>query len=763
MLSVPSLGPSATWTPIGPKPIVGGFAFIPYSGRLNSIAIHPTNPDIIYVGGAQGGVWKTTDGGATWVPLTDNQCSLAMGSVVLDPVNPDIVYAGTGEQNFSGDSYYGCGVLKSTNGGQSWVELGKNVFDLNFAPGGRRISRVVVDKFSANTANTIVFAATDAGLYRSADAGATWTQASDPIGAITDLVADPINGGVLYAANGDIGGSIRNGVFKTIDGGVTWTKSWTPPSNAGRINLAIAPSAPNTIYAAVHAANNGGANANSLLGIWATENGGSTWTQKRGTDADLCGQQCWYDMVIAVDPTNPLLVYFGGISLHKSTDGGATFANIGNSIHVDHHAFAFHPTTPTTIFAGSDGGIFKSTNAGATWTSLNTNLELTQFYAGVSVSPTSATTILGGTQDNGTLQWSGSGGWPMVVGADGGFTALDQLTGATAFAETQWTPNSGFSGPRRRDAGGGATQFIQKINGINTNDRALFIPPIAMDPLRPRIVFFGTLNLYRSANSGDQWTNIGAGLVAANGSIASIGVAASDTLTLYVGSNDGRLSYTHNLGATWTAATGIGTGPITDIAVDPRDSRIAIIVQSSFSAANAANKVFRTVDGGATWTNLTFDLPNIPVLAVVLEPGSRDITIGTDLGVFTLRNGTNSWVPVLHGLPNVAVYDLVFDAPRSRLIAATHGRGMFALDVTVTGLRGDVAGPSGTPPDGAIQALDAQAILAMVVGNTPPTGSQRYPNGDANCDGQVTALDALIVLRKAAGISDAGVCVGTVK
>jgi hypothetical protein len=351
----------------------------------------------------------------------------------------------------------------------------------------------------------------------------------------------------------------------------------------------------------------------------------------------------------------------------------------------------------------------------------------------------------------------------MVVGADGGFTALDQLTGTTAFAETQWTQNSGFSGPRRRDAGAGVTQFVPKVNGINLNDRALFIPPIAMDPLRPRIVFFGTLNLYRSANSGDQWTNIGSALVAANGSIASIGVAASDTLTLYVGSNDGRLSYTHNLGATWTAATGIGTGAITDIAVDPRDSRTAIVVQSSFTAANATNKVFRTVDGGATWTNLTFDLPNIPVLAVVLEPGSRDITIGTDLGVFTLRNGTTSWIPVLHGLPNVAVYDLVFDAPRSRLIAATHGRGMFALDVTVTGLRGDVAGASNTPPDGAVEALDAQVILAMVVGNTPPAGSQRYPNGDANCDGQVTALDALIVLRKAAGITDAGVCVGTVK
>jgi photosystem II stability/assembly factor-like uncharacterized protein len=760
-LSVPSLAPTTTWTAIGPKPILGGG--LPNSGRLNSIAIHPTDSNIIYIGGAQGGVWKTIDGGSTWVPLTDTQCSLAMGSVVLDPKNPDIVYVGTGEQNFSGDSYYGCGVLKSINGGQSWTEVGRSTIT-NSGARRPRISRVVVDKFTANTAGTLVFAATDAGLFRSIDAGATWTQTSEPTGAVTDIVADTTTEGVFYAANGDIGGASRNGVYKTIDGGVTWTKVWNPPANAGRFSLSISASTPGTIYAAVHSANNGGPGSNGLLGIWMTADAGVTWTQKHGIDQNLCANQCWYNIIIAVDPVNPSLVYFGGLSLHKSIDAGATFTNIGQSIHVDHHAFAFHPTTPTTIFAGSDGGIFKSTTAGASWESLNTNLELTQFYAGISVSPTSETTILGGTQDNGTLQWGGSGGWPMVVGGDGGYTALDQLTGSTAFAETQWTPNSGFSGPRRRDAGSGSSQFILRTTGINLGDRALFIPPLVMDPLRPRIVFFGTLHLYRSANSGDQWARIGTSLVAANGSISTIGVAPSDTLTLYAGSSDGRLSFTHDLGATWTTAEGLGACgsgcPITDVAVDPRDARTAIVVRSGFVAGT---KVFRTTDGGATWTNLSFDLPNVPVLAVVLEPGSRDVTIGTDLGVFTLRSGTTSWTPVLNGLPNVAVYDLVFDAARSRLIAATHGRGMFSLDVTVTGLRGDVAGPGNTPPDGQVTALDAQVILAMVVGNTPPAGAQRYPNGDANCDGQVTALDALIVLRKAAGLSDAGICVGTVK
>lgn len=770
MSSIQALPSTTMWTPLGPRPINSSGRS--NSGRLNSIAIHPADPNIIYVGGAQGGVWKTANGGTSWTPLTDAQCSLAMGSIALDPANPEIIYAGTGEQNFSGDSYYGCGVLKSVNGGQTWTELGRNVFDL--VNGGRRISRIVVDKVTANAANTIVFAATDNGLYRSTDAGATWAVIpgdSTATGAITDIVADTTTAGVFYAAIGDLSGPVRNGIWKTTNSGSSWSRvsnapfptpiSTNPTTNVGRINLGISGTSPARLYAAVEDAHNGGASDGSLLGIFVTDDGGSTWAQRNPSQQSaMCGggRQCWYDMVIAVDPTTPGTVFFGGFSLYKSTDGASSFIDIGTSIHVDHHGFAFHPTDRSIVFAGSDGGIFKSVNAGSTWTSLNTNLELTQFYAGISTSPTSATTILGGTQDNGTLQWAGTGTWSEVFGADGGFTALDQLTGATAFAETQWTAGSSFGGPRRRDPGG--SNFSLKVNGINTGDRGLFIPPIAMDPLRPRIVFFGTLNLYRSGNSGDLWTNIGASLVNGSGSIASIGVAASDTLTIYTGSSDGRLSYTNDMGATWSTAPGIAGSAVSDIAVDPRDARTAIAVQSGF---NASNKVWRTTNGGTSWTNLTLDLPNVPVLAVVLEPGSRDITIGTDLGVFTLRSGSNSWVPVLNGLPNVAVYDLVFDAPRSRLIAATHGRGMFSLDVTITALRGDVAGPGNTPPDGVLGVLDAQVILAMVVGNSPPAGSQRYPNGDANCDGQVTALDAMIVLRRVAGLSDPGVCVGTVK
>jgi hypothetical protein len=740
---------------------------------LNSIAIDPKNANVIYVGGAQGGVWKTVNGGTSWVPLTDAQCSLAMGSIAVDPVNTNIVYAGTGELNNSGDSYYGCGVLRSIDGGSNWTQLGATPFDTQ--TGGLKIAKLIVDVMSAgSTTSTVVLAASNGGLYRSTDSGVSWTRVL--VAITSDIVQDPNDPTIMYAAAGATGGTsggagtAPNGIYKSIDKGATWTiltgvaPNALPTTNVGRINLAVSTSPAGTVYAAIQDAFDPSATGKdgSLLGIFMSTDAGATWIKQAATTANgasMCGsgEQCWYDMVIAVDPTNAANVYFSGFSFYRSTNSAANFTDIGTSIHVDHHAITFDPTSPTTIYAGSDGGIFKTTNAQAatpSWTSLNTNLVLGQFYAGISTSPNDALLILGGTQDNGTLQAQSStaASWPSVLGGDGGFTAIDQITGQTAWAEVQWTQGSG-PGPFRRTSP--TSGFTNRSSGLGFSDRALFIPPLVMDPARPRIAYFGTFNLYRS-NNGGFWNLIGPSLVKSTGDISSIGVAASDSLTLYVGSSDGLVSYTHDGGTSWSQATGPSGAPITDVAVDPRDARSAIVTLSGFGATN---HVWRTVDGGASWTNVTFNLPNIPTLAVVLEPGSGDITIGTDLGVFTLRSGTQSWAPVLNGLPNVAVYDLVFDAPRSRLIAATHGRGMFSLDVTVKGLRGDVAGPSGAP-DGTVAALDAQAILAMVVGNAPPGGSVRYPNADANCDGQITAVDALVVLSRVANSNFSNGCVG---
>jgi photosystem II stability/assembly factor-like uncharacterized protein len=693
---------------------------------------------------------------------------LAMGSVAIDTTNTNVIYAGTGELNNSADSYYGCGILRSVDGGDTWTPLGQSIF--RTTTGGARISKIVIDASSHST----LLAATSFGLYRSLHAGTDWTPvltSSVSLGGdvASDVVQDPTNPAIMYAAQGNVFGGTTaqlNGIYKSIDHGATWVRinpagfpvCSSSTCNVGRINLAV--STDNTgkvsLFAAVEDANNGSTADGQLLGLFVTTDGGNSWTSRTASFAgsgSMCNTQCWYSMALAVDPRNPSIVYFGGLSLYRSTDGGATFSEIGSPIHVDQHAIAFDPTNSAIMYAGNDGGIFKTTNATSTqpfWTSLNTNLSLTQFYAGLSVSPIDSTVIVGGTQDNGTLQSNGTSNWPNVLGGDGGFTAMDQLAGTVTFAETQW-PASGSQGPWRRDPTGSG--FSHKTVGMNLNDRASFIPPMAMDPAHPRILFFGTQNLYRTSNSGDLWTMIGPNLIAATGVINAIGIAPSDTLTAYVGSTDARVSYTHDGGTTWIAAAGLPNAAVTDFAVDPRNALTAVVVFGGFLSSH----VWKTTDGGVSWSDLTLNLPNTPTLSVVLEPGSLDIDIGTDIGVFTLRNGSSSWSPVVNGLPNVAVYDLVFDTQRSRLIAATHGRGVFSLNVAPAPvLRGDIDG------NGRVEAIDAQIILASVVGLAMPAGAIRYPNGDANCDGQVSAADALLVLMKVAGLPTGGACVGTI-
>ncbi len=663
-----ALGPSITTTPwqqIGPERIP---LSIQSAGRLSAIAVHPANPSIIYIGAAQGGVWKTVDGGSSWTPLTDQQCSLAMGSIALDPVNPDIVYAGTGEQHFSGDSYYGCGVLRSADGGATWTRLEASVFTTS-APGpGARVSRVVIDPATAGTTtNTTVLVASDFGLYRSTNSGASWT--SVLTGTATDLVMDPTNSAVLYA------GIFADGVSKSIDGGVTWSALTTglPTAGVGRVNLAIAPSAPQTLYAAVH-----NTSGNGLSGIFKTTDGGNAWTQLSATNAG-CGAQCWYDMIIAVHPTNPDTVYFGGISLFRSTDGGTNFISIGGNIHVDQHFLTFDTQNPDIVYVGNDGGIYKSSDAGSTWSTLNTNLVITQFYPGVSLHPTDPNVAMGGTQDNGTVGFTGTADWDLLFGGDGGFTAIDLRDRTVRYTETQWTASAGFSGPRRSDGG----SFGLKTAGIDVSDRALFIPPLVMDRVDPQVLYFGTFRLYRTTDRAESWVPISSDLTT-GGSISAIAVSLSDPAVIYAGSSTGDLHVTMDGGGAWTAINAsLPNRFITDIALHEVDPRIALVTLSGFGSGH----VFKTTDAGASWLDVSANLPDVPVNAILIEPGTPSIVyIGTDLGTFVSTDGGSSWSPFNDGLPQVAVFDLAIMPNTGILLAATHGRGMFSrlVDIAVS-------------------------------------------------------------------------------
>ena len=323
---------ASAWKLIGPEPTSFLFGGYVTAGRVNAIAIDPRDSNTVYIGAAEGGVWKTKDGGITWTPLTDSQPSLAMGAIVLDPTNPDIVYAGTGEENFAVDNYYGAGILKSTDGGATWTNV--------VGPFLRRtISALAIHPSNGQ----ILLAATDAqGVFRSTDGGATWNSVLSGAAAIS-VCFDTSNHNSAYASLGDPHGSPANGVYHSTDSGLTWTAingtgtNTLPLTNAGRIELAVAPSNPSVLYAGLQ---NSGEDYGTSLGIFKSIDGGVSWRQLSSVSPDWCRKQCWYDMTIHVSPKDPNVVYAGGLQIMRSLDGGVTWTTLDanfSQVHVDQH------------------------------------------------------------------------------------------------------------------------------------------------------------------------------------------------------------------------------------------------------------------------------------------------------------------------------------------------------------------------------------------------------------------------------------------
>src|SRR5262245_31328335 len=422
-----------TWLELGPAPVDG---FGGATGRVSAIACSPTNANRVFVAGADGGVWRTTDGGATWTPLTDGMPTTAIGALAMDPTNENVLYAGTGEGNFANHSRYGLGVLKSTDGGASWQLLASATF------AGRCFSRIAVNPASPLTVYAAVtqaggFPALAAakghpgasgpkGAFKSVDGGVSWTQLSGGLPGLdaTDLAIDPVAPGTLYAAIGYPFGSAANGVYKSVDSGATWTKlaGGLPTGVVGRVSVAVAPSNRNRLYALfVNPADATGGGA-TTMGAFRSDNAGTTWVSiPVGSFQNTYG---WYLSVISVQPTNPDVAFFGGVSVQRTINAGTSFSNV-SALHPDNHALAWDASG--RLLCGDDGGVHRTANLGASWQVLNTGLGLIQFYAGLSTHPTDDNVIVGGTQDNGTNRRSGSSLlWETVLGGDGGWTQINQ-------------------------------------------------------------------------------------------------------------------------------------------------------------------------------------------------------------------------------------------------------------------------------------------------------------------------------------------------
>jgi|GEM_PF-852081 len=670
---VPPLVGTSNWVQLGPAAIPNGQTYggtrVLVSGRITAIAIHPTTPSTIYCGSAQGGVWKTTTAGAAWDAISDNELSLAIGALAIDPSNPQVIYAATGEGNFSGDSYYGNGVLKSTNGGTTWTMLATPTFT------GARFSRLAITP--GTTAR--LFAATTLGVYRSLNAGLAWTQMTNgiPTGMATDVCVDPTTPSTVYAA---VWGQ---GIFKTTNAQAAtpaWTKltSGVPASGTfTRVALGISQTAPQTVYALIaNVATSNPATSYSVNQFLKTVNGGATWTNIPLPGGNIGGQG-FYNLNVFVDLTTPNVVYLSGISVWKVV--GTAITNVGANIHPDNHAFAMHPTNPQILYAGSDGGIYVSTNGGVTWSdSINKGLCITQFEF-ISNHPTSDALVIGGTQDNGTEQFRNDAVFYHSDDGDGGYAAISQTGSPDNVLSTYY----GNSAKRSTQGGKFGTWFMVNSGIVGPG---LFYPPMEMDRTNSNNVAFGTDRINLDPAQGTSGWPTKVTLPGLGGNVCAIDYVNSSLI--YVGTTSGQV-YMARFSGTW-AATLISTGlpgvHINDIATVPGSPNTVVVIFGGFNIPH----VWRGAVAGstATWTNIdgagATGIPNIPCDALVIDPAAPNTYyVATDVAVYRSTAGGGTWSQFSTGLPNCAVFDLALQPTARVLRAATHGRGLWEKKLDV--------------------------------------------------------------------------------
>ncbi len=772
---------SGTWTPIGPFPIPNGQTVgvsTPVSGRTITIAVHPTNPEIAYVGTAQGGLYRTTNGGGTWTPLMDNTLSLAIGTVVIAPSNPEVVFVGTGEQSFSGDSFFGVGLYRIENASSALPTIigpiNRDVAN-NDVFSGRAIGEILVHPTDPN----IIFVGTTSGiggigpatpavlpnrgLFRSTNAmsaSPTFTKlAVTAIGVgenrnIVDLAMEPGNPNRIIAsvvgtaalATTPPTPADNGGLFLTnnaLDPTPTFTKTLDIAGNtstATRTELAINKVGGTvTVYAA---------SAFGTGSVYRSTDGGATWVLT--VDNNFCNPQCFYDICIDVDPTNASRVYLGGspaLPFGISTNGGASFASSSNGLHVDSHAIVVAPSNPQVIYFGSDGGIYRSNNAGATWTSLsNTTFSATQFMS-VAIHPTDPNFTIGGTQDNGTNMIRFDGTWRRTDFGDGGYAAIDQSSSATGVTMYHTYFNS--------NAAGGAVMgyaFSEDVNafenwsfrgcqiagtgnGITCSDSVLFYAPLETGPGSPNTVYYGTDRLYRSDNKGLVNVVMSQAPIEVNTAvtppagipISAIGIAPANDNIRLVGLRNGGLWGTTTGSPVLTNLDPSNVVPnvfVARAAIDPNNPNIAYVTLSAFGVTNVWKTTSLT---SSNWTPASGSganiLPQVPVNAFVIDPAdSNRLLAGTDIGVYSSDDGGANWTPVGTGLPRVAVFDMGITSER-KLRIATHGRGMWEIP-----LPGSITAPSNPIFGGLAQVIDPQQCDRLTLSWSPATSTN--PNAD---------------------------------
>lgn len=678
MKAVPLNGSSALpdWQLAGPTNI---------EGRITTVAIHPQNPQIVFAGTANGGVWRSTNFCQTWTSVFDNQNTSSIGAIAIDPSNASTVYCGTGEANSLRSYYPGTGIYKSTDGGNSWIHKG---LDSSYCFG-----RIAIDPVNTQTLYAAALGSTrrkndQRGIYKSSNGGNTWERklyVADSVGAV-DVVVDPSNPAKIIAAMWERQrredyikyGGRYSGIYISTNSGNNWAQPGGGfPSNdvnLGRISLDVCLSNPQVIYALT------AATSGSSRGLYKTTNGGTNWVQINASAAPS-SNYAWFNRICKVSPANPDKVFAGGLEMYLSNNGGTSLGTVATS-HVDQHAVDFALTNPDYIVVGNDGGIDYSTNGGTAWF-YSESLPVTQFYAG-DIDNSNPVTILGGTQDNGTIRTTGgTGSWNEIYGGDGFYCLVDYTNPQNVYAASQ---NGGLG----RSVNGGQS-FSSGTSGLDltyTN----WMTPYVMDKNNPQILYCGTYKIHKTTNGMQSWTAISPDLanrhVANLGTITTVDVSRSNPNVIYCGTDDANVWVTTNGGTNWTKINGgLPYRWITRVAIHPDSANVCYVTLSGYKVDSTGSHIFRTTNFGASWTSIRGNLPDAPVNDVVIDPANTStLYIGTDITVMYSTNLGAEWFILGNGIPsNVPCHDLTLHNPSRSLVVWTHGRSAYRTILPLTG------------------------------------------------------------------------------
>lgn len=641
----------ANWQSVGPSTSLGGYAGL---GRIASVAFHPTNTDIIYAGAAGGGLWKTVNGGLSWVPLSDNLGCIGASAILVDPVDPDIIYLGTGDGDAS-DSY-SVGVLKSMDGGATFATTG-----LNWANSYNKLIRRMV--FDPDNNNTII-AATSDGIWRTTNAGVSWVKESS--GNFFDVEPNPDpSTNTFYAVD-------QTKVYKSTNNGDTWSSIYTI-SGSNRLSLAVTPANSAYVYVISSLSSNSG-----FKGLYRSINSGGSFSVMSTTpnilgwedDGSDTGGQGWYDLTIAGDPDDQNSIYIGGVNHWKSIDGGASwvlqshwYGQSNIAVHADKHVLEWQGNF---LWEGNDGGLYRSIDKGDTWVHMSSTMAISQMYK-LSASQTDGKVITG-LQDNGTKLLNNNGTWSDVYGGDGMDCAINPSNASVMYAET---PYGGIV--RSTNGGAGWTNIQANISG---NPSGAWVTPFILDPSNPTHIYAGYSNVYKSTNQGNAWTTIGTGLGSNKSHIA---ISPSNNNYIYTGYGD-VIWRTSNGGSSWTQATTPLVGaPVGMIVVHSTNPSTIWAVLKNYTSGQ---KVFKSTNEGTTWTNVSGSLPNIPANCIIYQNGSSNgLYVGMDIGVYYKDDNMADWDLFSTALPEVEITDLDINVNQNTLYAATYGRGLWKTDL----------------------------------------------------------------------------------